>query len=116
MKEELIYKWLVFILPPLTSIITWIATRYSRKTQTLEMMQKSIDMLVRKNSELYATITEQNKTLATQNEKILELSQKLTQVQNENAELKAGQERMINQLTSVQKENAELRKILNSKK
>lgn len=109
-----LYMWLTFILPPVTGVITWVATRYSRKTQTLEMMQKSIDMLVEKNSALYSQITEQNKKLAQQNEQIIELRQQLTGVSRENAELMAGQEKMSSQLDAVQRENAGLKKQLES--
>ncbi len=90
--EEKIYQWLTFILPPVTSIITWVATRYSRKTQTLEMMQKSIDMLVEKNGKLY---------------------EELVKVRHENAELKAGQERLQNALDLSNNKIAALTRTIN---
>ncbi len=92
--EETIYKWLTFILPPVTSVITWVATRYSRKTQTLEMMQKSIDMLVQKNAQLY---------------------EELVQVRNENAELKAGQQRLQNALDISNSKIADLKRTIDRK-
>lgn len=86
--EESIYKWLTFLLPPISSIVTWAATKYTRKSTTLQTMQDSIDMLVKKNSELYEWVTALRK---------------------ENAELKAGQ-------TVIRQENAELKKQIESLK
>ena len=94
MESATIYQWLTFILPPLTGIITWFTSRYTRHATTLEAMQQSIDMLVMKNKELYERITQQN-------QQIEELNAKLTEVRRENAELITGQAR-------ISKENAEL--------
>ena len=95
MTETTIYQWLTFLLPPITGLLTWFTSRYVRRTTTLETMQKSIDMIIQKNKELYEEIT----TLRT-----------------ENAELKVGQQRISSeneglrkQLDDLMQENVELK-------
>ncbi len=58
--EAIIYKWLTFTLPVVTSIVSWLLGRRQRNNTTLRQMQESIDMLVLKNSELYQRVIEQN--------------------------------------------------------
>lgn len=87
--EEAIYKWLTFLLPPITSIITWAATKYTRKSSTLQTMQESIDMLVEKNAELY---------------------EQVTALRSENAELKASNKELKAGQIRLQKEIAKLKK------
>lgn len=87
--EESIYKWLVFILPPLSSVITWITAKYTRKSTTLQTMQNSIDMLVQKNSELYKQVT----ALRAEN----------AELKASNNELKAGQIRLQKEIAKLKK-------------
>ncbi|MGM9838157.1 MAG: hypothetical protein ACI30A_06690 [Paludibacteraceae bacterium] len=88
--EVIIYKWLVFILPivvsVISSVVTWFAARHTRQVSTIESMQHSIDMLVTKNEELYTEIIE---------------------VRAENEALKIGQQR-------ISAENEGLRKQLDN--
>lgn len=86
--ENSVYMWLTFLLPPVTSVVTWVATKYTRKSNTLQTMQESIDMLIEKNKDLY--------------EQVIGL-------RKENAELKSGQ-------TAIRQENAELKKQIESLK
>lgn len=88
--EPTIYQWLTFLLPPITSIITWAATKYTRKSSTLQTMQESIDMLVQKNSELYEQVTE----LRAENAKL----------KASNNELKAEQIRLQKEIDKLKKQ------------
>lgn len=83
------YTWITLFLVPVSSIVTWFASRRVRNNSTLQQMQETIDMLVKKNSDLYAEIAE--------------LNRQLTEVRKENAELIAGQAR-------ISEENAELKR------
>ncbi len=58
--ETTIYKWLTFTLPVVASVLSWFLGRRTRNNNTLQELQKSIDMLVLKNSELYQRVIEQN--------------------------------------------------------
>lgn len=107
-----VFMWTTLLLTPISAIIGWIAGKRRRNNETLEMLQKTVDMLVKKNSELYAKITEQNKMICNLNEQNSELNTQLVEVRRENGELKEGQDRMGKQLTSLQAENTELRKEL----
>ena len=101
------YMWVSLLLVPISSIISWFVGRRQRNNDTIQKMQDTIDMLVKKNSELYAKIVEQNKMLTQQNDKIIELNNQLSEVRRENAELKTGQER-------ISKENAGLKRQLDT--
>lgn len=106
------YMWATLLLTPISAIVGWFAGKRRRNNDTLQELQKTVDMLVKKNSDLYAKITEQNKLICNLNDKNSELNSQLVEVRRENGELKEGQERMSKQLTAVQKENAQLRKEL----
>lgn len=54
--SDSIYTWATFVLPPVTGIITWYLGRHKRTSDTLTEMQKTIDMLVEKNNELYLQV------------------------------------------------------------
>lgn len=107
-----IFMWTTLLLTPVSAIVGWIAGKRRRNNDTLQELQKTVDMLVKKNSALYAEITDQNKMICKLNEQNDELNKQLEEVRRENGELKAGQDRMSKQLTSLQEENAELRKEL----
>ena len=98
MEHSTIYQWLTFILPPLTGIITWFTSRYTRHATTLEAMQQSIDLIMQNNKDLY---------------------EELALVRQENADLKQGQLRISaenqglrNQLTELKQENQELKALI----
>lgn len=101
------YTWVSLLLVPITGVASWFAGRRARNNDTMQKMQDTINMLAGKNEELYKKIVEQNA-------QIMELNNKLNTVSQENAELKDGQERMIEQLTVVQRENAGLKRQLES--
>lgn len=44
------------LLTPLSSIITWVFARRARNNDMLTKMQKTIDLLVEKNKELYEEV------------------------------------------------------------
>lgn len=91
-----LFQWANFLLVPLSSIVAWCAGSRHRHNTAIQELQQTVDLLVKKNAELY----EQN----------LLVTEQLTAVRKENAELKVGQERMTRQLTTLQKENAGLKK------
>lgn len=66
------YGWVTLFLVPVTGVVSWFAGRHTRNNDTIQKLQGTIDMLVKKNSELYAQITEQNKTISKLNETIAE--------------------------------------------
>lgn len=66
------YGWVTLFLAPVTGVVSWFAGRHTRNNDTIQKLQETIDMLVKKNSELYAQITEQNKTISKLNETIAE--------------------------------------------
>ncbi len=83
-----IYKWLTFLLPPLTSIVTWFASCRTRNISTLHEMQKSIDMLVKKNAELYTLITANNERISALTRENADLILKQTKYELQIAKLK----------------------------
>lgn len=83
------YGWISLFLVPVTGIVSWLAARRTRNNSTLQQLQQTIDMLVKKNAELY---------------------EQLVEVRNENAELKQGQKDILAQQTILQKENGELKR------
>ena len=58
--ETIIYKWLTFTLPTFTAVVSWFASRRIRNNNTLQQLQQSIDLLAKKNNELYEIIVHQN--------------------------------------------------------
>lgn len=50
------YQWAVFLLTPITGVITWYVGRHKRTSDTLTEMQKTIDLLIDKNNELYQQV------------------------------------------------------------
>ena len=100
------YTWASLVLVPICSAISWFAGRRARNNDTMQKMQDTINMLSAKNDELY-------KKIIAQNDQIMELNRKLGIVRDENAELKAGQAKMIKKIAVVSKENAGLKQQLN---
>lgn len=58
--ETIVYKWLTFTLPTISALVSWFASRRVRNNSTLQQLQSSIDLLAKKNSELYALVMQQN--------------------------------------------------------
>lgn len=52
------------LIAPLSSVVTWIVARRARNNNMLCEMQKTIDMLVKKNQELYNEVVELRNKLA----------------------------------------------------
>ena len=110
-----IYMWIsLVVLPTVSGIVSWIVGKRQRTNDTLNQLQTTVDMLLKKNGDLYERITEQNRIISDLNDKNDELSSQLADVRRENAELKEGQEKMIAQLTALQRENAGLKKQLDA--
>lgn len=51
-------------LTPISSIVTWIVARRARNNDMLVQMQKTIDLLVEKNKELYEEVVRLRDKLA----------------------------------------------------
>ncbi len=91
------YTWVSLFLVPICSAVSWFAGRRQRNNDTIQKMQATINMLAEKNNELYAKIVEQS-------DQIANLSKQLTEVRRENAELKAGQERISNENAGLKRQ------------
>lgn len=91
------YEWITTMLVPITSLITWLAASRKRRNDTLGEMQRTIDMLVVNNNEVYSELVSTRKELA--------------EARTEIDVLKSNQEKLL-------KENADLRTFIecNSKK
>lgn len=51
-------------LTPISSIVTWVVARRARNNDMLQKMQKTIDLLVEKNRELYEEVVRLRDKLA----------------------------------------------------
>jgi len=76
-----------YILVPISSIITFYASRHARHNENLNSFQETMDKLLKKNSDLSLQVTELNA-------KVMELS-------NENRQLKQGQEQMLAEISRL---------------
>ena len=74
MMNDILLQWGGFLLTPVCSVVAWLAGRRVRNNNTLNEMQRTIDVLVEKNQELI--------------NEIIDLRQNLVKIQAENAELK----------------------------
>ena len=87
------------------SIVTlvggWFFGRYTRRKNAIGSLQETINELSKQVSE-YQT-------------RIIDLQNEVIEVRKENAELKAGQERMTEKMNELQAENAELKRIITTK-
>lgn len=88
------YEWITTMLVPITSLITWLAASRKRRNDTLGEMQRTIDMLVVNNNEVYSELVSTRKELA--------------EARMEIDTLKSNQEKLL-------RENVELRSILENK-
>ena len=83
-----IYHILELLLVPITSIVTWLATRNKRRNDAIADMQSTIDMLVQKNSTIYQELINTRKELSEAWVKIGVLKTNTDKLLAENAELK----------------------------
>ncbi len=88
------YEWITTLLVPLSSLITWLAATRKRRNDTLGEMQRTIDMLVVNNNEVYSELVSTRKELA--------------EARMEIDILKSNQEKLL-------KENTELRSLLETR-
>lgn len=88
------YEWITTMLVPITSLITWLAASRKRRNDTLGEMQRTIDMLVVNNNEVYSELVSTRKELA--------------EARMEIDTLKSNQEKLL-------RENVELRSLLENK-
>lgn len=87
--EPSIYQWLTFLLPPVTGVIGWFSSRYTRKADTIQKMQESIDLLLEKNAELYQQVTK--------------LREENAELRKSNIELKTGQRKLQQEFAKLKK-------------
>lgn len=78
MEEAIIYKWTTYVLPIITSVVSWFLGRRARNNSTLQQMQSSIDLLVQKNAELYQKVIDQNAQLVDLRRENYELKARVT--------------------------------------
>ncbi|MGM9745839.1 MAG: hypothetical protein ACI30H_02625 [Paludibacteraceae bacterium] len=78
MEEAIIYKWTTYVLPVITSVVSWFLGRRARNNSTLQQMQSSIDLLVQKNAELYQKVIDQNAQLVDLRRENYELKARVT--------------------------------------
>lgn len=95
--ETIIYKWLTFTLPIISSVVSWFVSRRVRNNNTLQQLQSSIDLLAEKNSELYTLVVNQNT--------------QIVKLKKENEELKLQVEESIKRISELKNE-LEKRKII----
>lgn len=88
------YEWITTMLVPITSLSTWLAASRKRRNDTLGEMQRTIDMLVVNNNEVYSELVSTRKELA--------------EARMEIDTLKSNQEKLL-------RENVELRSLLENK-
>ncbi|MBR6250084.1 MAG: hypothetical protein IKR17_02685 [Bacteroidales bacterium] len=51
-----IYLYLSLLLAPISSVVTWYASRRKRRTDDIDNLQHSIESLAKRNNELYEEI------------------------------------------------------------
>lgn len=90
-----IYHILELLLVPITSVVTWLATRNKRRNDAIGELQTTIDMLVQKNGSIY--------------QELIDTRKELSEARSEINTLKSNQEKLLN-------ENIELKKLIENKK
>ena len=83
------YEWITTLLAPVTGVVAWLAARRKRRNDTLGEMQKTIDMLVLKNNEIYSELITTRRDLTSARNKIDVLESNQEKLLKENAELRA---------------------------
>lgn len=90
------------LMVPVVGFFSWLGGTRSRRNSVYQEMLATIKTLTEQNNELHDTV--------------LKLQDDLIEVRRENAELKAGQEKMTRQMQELKAENAELKQLLTKKK
>lgn len=83
-----IYHILELLLVPITSVVTWLATRNKRRNDAIGELQTTIDMLVQKNGSIYQDLINTRKELSEAWAQIEILKTNTDKLLVENAELK----------------------------
>ncbi|MBR3711110.1 MAG: hypothetical protein IKM99_09155 [Bacteroidales bacterium] len=83
-----IYHILELLLVPITSVVTWLATRNKRRNDAIGELQTTIDMLVKKNGSIYQDLINTRKELSEAWVQIEILKTNTDKLLVENAELK----------------------------
>lgn len=83
-----IYHILELLLVPITSVVTWLATRNKRRNDAIGELQTTIDMLVQKNGSIYQDLINTRKELSEAWVQIEILKTNTDKLLVENAELK----------------------------
>lgn len=83
-----IYHILELLLVPITSVVTWLATRNKRRNDAIGELQTTIDMLVQKNGSIYQDLINTRKELSEAWVQIEILKSNTDKLLVENAELK----------------------------
>lgn len=83
-----IYHILELLLVPITSVVTWLATRNKRRNDAIGELQNTIDMLVQKNGSIYQDLINTRKELSKAWAQIEILKTNTDKLLVENAELK----------------------------
>lgn len=72
-----LFNWVSLGIVPIGSLLTWFAARRVRNNSTLQNQQDTIDMLIKKNAELYAKIVEQATKISEQATDITEMKMEI---------------------------------------
>lgn len=87
-----------YLITPLTGAVGWIFGRRQRRNTAIQSLQETIQLL--------------SNTIQDDNQKIVGLMQEIQEVRRENAELKAGQQELLDQIESLKAENRELNELI----
>ena len=87
-----------YLITPLTGVIGWFAGTRQRKNTAIQSLQETIQLL--------------SNTIQDDNQKIVGLMKEIQEVRRENAELKAGQQELLDQIEALKTENRELNELI----
>lgn len=87
-----------YFITPLSGAVGWIFGRRQRRNTAIQSLQETIQLL--------------SSTIQDDNQKIVGLMQEIQEVRRENAELKAGQQELLDQIESLKTENRELNELI----
>ena len=76
-----LYNYIELLLVPITSLVTWLATRNKRRNDGIQALQQTVNMLAEDNKRLYGELTENKRRIA-------QLEAKQAALEAENKELK----------------------------
>lgn len=93
-----IYHILELLLVPITSVVTWLATRNKRRNDAIVELQATVDMLVQKNGSIYQELIDTRKELIDTRKELAEARVKI-------AVLESNQEKIL-------AENTELKRLI----